>query len=320
MAEANVATEGRVLHPEPLWRVRLRLWRQGLAGTWEPFWESRLGPLGLALILFFLLLALSYPLLMRFYWDPAVYDPITGYDFEVFVHPSPPSARHWLGTDPYGRDIFSQLAYSTSREFALGLLAATVTVVIGTLVGTAAAYYGGWTDTFFMRLADLFLLFPPIPLLIVISAAWPLDVVQLAIVLGILGGFGPITIVLKAQALSVKVRPYIDAARVAGGSNLRILRTHIIPNVMPISFLYMMFNVTGAIASEATLSFFGLLNVRMSWGLMIDIANTGGYLLDFARYWWLWAPSGFAITLFCAAFYLVGRGLETVFNPRLRKR
>lgn len=320
MAEAKVATGSRWVQSEPLWRIRLRLWRQGLASTWGPFSESRLGPVGLGLILGFLLLALSYPLLMRYVWDPMVYDPITGYDFEVFIHPSPPSARHWLGTDPYGRDIFSQLAYSTSREFALGLLAATVTVVIGTLVGTAAAYAGGWVDTFFMRLADLFLLFPAIPILIVISSAWPLDVVQLAVVLGLLGGFGPITIVLKAQALSVVVRPYIDAARVAGGSHFHILRTHVIPNVMPISFLYMMFNVTGAIASEATLSFFGLLNVRMSWGLMIDTANTGGYLLDFAHYWWLWVPAGMAITLFCAAFYLVGRGLETVFNPRLRRR
>ncbi|BAS26578.1 ABC transporter permease [Limnochorda pilosa] len=309
-----------MVHPEPLWRVRMRLWRKGLGGTWEAFWESRLGPIGLGLILFFILLAASYPLLMRFYWNPMVYDPVTGFDFEVFTHPSEPSLRHWLGTDPYGRDVFSQLAYSTSREFALGLLAAVVTVVIGTMVGTAAAYYGGFTDTFFMRLADLFLLFPAIPILIVVSSAWPLDVLQLAIVLGVLGGFGPITIVLKSQALSVGVRPYIDAARVAGGSDFHILRTHIIPNVMPISFLYMMFNVTGAIASEATLSFFGLLNVRMSWGLMIDTANTGGYLLDFAHYWWLWAPSGLAITLFCAAFYLVGRGLETVFNPRLRKR
>ena len=89
---------------------------------------------------------------------------------------------------------------------------------------------------------------------------------------------------------------------------------------MPLSFLYMMFNVTAAILSEATLSFFGLLNVRTSWGLIIHTAEAGGYLLAFDQYWWLWLPAGLSITLLCAAFYLVGRGLDEVVNPRLRKR
>ncbi|HET7558747.1 MAG TPA: ABC transporter permease subunit, partial [Limnochordia bacterium] len=95
---------------------------------------------------------------------------------------------------------------------------------------------------------------------------------------------------------------------------------HVIPHLMPLAFLYMMFNVTGAIVSEATLSFFGLLSVKISWGLMIFTAQSGGYLLAFNQYWWLWLPAGAAITLLCTAFYLVGRGLDEVVNPRLRKR
>src|SRR4030067_161744 len=144
--------------------------------------------------------------------------------------------------------------------------------------------------------------------------------IQLAIVIGILSGFGGTTIIIKSQALSIRVKPFIEAARVAGGSNRHIILTHIVPNLLPLSFLYMMFTATGAIFSEAVLSFFGLLNIRMSWGIMIHTAQTAGYLLSGTQYWWLLIPSGLSITLLCSAFYLVGRALDEVVNPRLRKR
>src|SRR5258705_4194011 len=115
------------------------------------------------------------------------------------------------------------------------------------------------------------------------------------------------------------VKPYIEAARIAGGGHRHIITTHIIPNLLPLSFLYMMFTVTDAIFSEAVLSFFGLLNIRMSWGIMIHTAQTEGYLLNFST-WWLLFPPSVSITLLCAAFYMVGRALDEVINPRLRRR
>ncbi|MCX7654781.1 MAG: ABC transporter permease subunit [Fervidobacterium sp.] len=237
-------------------------------------------------------------------------------------HPLPPSRWHWLGTDPVGRDILIQLMVSTPSEFVLGVLAALITVVIGTIIGTAAAYYGGLVDVIFMRIADLMMLFPSIAFLIVLSGFMTMNLFKLALILGLLGGFGGITLVLKAQALTIKVKPYIDAARVSGGSHGYIIFNHIIPNVMPLSFLYMMFNVTGAVFSEAVLSFFGLMKVRMSWGLMINTVWSSGYLGsgNIGSYWWMWVPAGGAITLLCAAFYFLGRGLEEIVNPRLRKR
>jgi len=238
------------------------------------------------------------------------------------AHPLPPNRWHWLGTDPVGRDILVQLMVSTPSEFVLGVLAALITVVIGTIIGTAAAYYGGVVDVIFMRIADLMMLFPSIAFLIVLSGFMTMNLFKLAVILGLLGGFGGITVVLKAQALTVKVKPYIDAARVSGGSHGYIIFNHIIPNVMPLSFLYMMFNVTGAIFSEAVLSFFGLMKVRMSWGLMINTVWSSGYLGsgNIGAYWWMWVPAGGAITLLCSAFYFLGRGLEEIVNPRLRKR
>ncbi len=307
--------------PAPLarWRLRLKLAKRSLRANWEIFCASKIGLVGLAIILFFALLAILHPILMSTLWDPKVYDPIRRYAYEPgVVHPSPPSWAHPLGTDPTGLDVLSQLMYSTGSEFLLGILAAFITVLIGTIVGTVSAYYGGWIDTFFMRLADVLLLFPLIAFLIVISAFVKPDLLLLALILGLLGGFGGITIILKAQALQVKVKPFVEAAKVAGGSDWHIIARHIIPNVLPLSFLYMMFNVTGAIFSEAVLSFFGLLNIRMSWGIMIYRARDYG-ASPFVQ-WWLYIPPGLAITMLCAAFYLVGRGLDEIVNPRLRKR
>ncbi len=243
-----------------------------------------------------------------------------GDTFERPLQPAPPDSRHWLGTDPLGRDVMSQLMHGARAAFGLGALAATVTVLIATIVGSISAYFGGAIDSFFMRLADLLIMIPGLAVLIVLGAIIRFELWHLALVIGLLGGFGGVAIVLKSQALAVKVKPFIDAARVAGGSHSHIIFSHLVPNVMPLSFLYMMFTVTGAIQAEATLSFLGLLNVRTSWGLMINLANTEGYLLQGDTYWWLVFPAGLAVTLLAAAFFLVGRAMDEVINPRLRRR
>ncbi len=210
--------------------------------------------------------------------------------------------------------------FSARSEFFLGIIAALVTVGIATTVGALSAYFGGMIDTFFMRLADIIIMLPTISLLIVLTALFGLELWQLALVLGVLGGFGGTAIIIKSQALSIKVKPYIEAARVAGGGPFHIIFVHIIPNLLPLSLLYMMFTVTAAIFSEAVLSFFGILNIRMSWGIMINKASQGGYLLGGTDFWWLIVPAGASITLLCSAFYLVGRALDEVVNPRLRRR
>jgi len=243
-----------------------------------------------------------------------------GDTFELPRQPAPPDGRHWLGTDPLGRDVLSQLMHGARASFFLGILAAGVTVVIGTTVGSMAAYFGGIVDAFLMRLADLLILIPGLAILIVIGAVFTFQLWHLAVVIGILSGFGGTAIVLKSQALAVKVKPFIDAARVAGGSARHIIFYHLIPNVMPLSVLYMMFTVTAAIQSEAVLSFLGVLNTDTSWGLMMNLARTQGYLLQVVDFWWLTIPAGLSVTLLSAAFFLVGRGMDEIVNPRLRRR
>ena len=211
--DAHVEIHAGEALPESLWRVRLKLGWAGFRRNWRLFRENGIGMLGLVIIGFFLLMAVSYPILTTVgpWQDSTVYDPVTGFDpifqdFEVVAtqadvvdpttqmdantaqlwcfgavpgeicektgHPAPPQQGHILGTDPLGRDIASQLTFSTRAAFMLGLLAAVVTVVVATTVGSIAAFYGGWLDNFLMRLADLVLLMPLIPILIVLSGLW----------------------------------------------------------------------------------------------------------------------------------------------------
>lgn len=364
-AELEELLKGHDVVAEPLWKIRWRLFRRSFAKNWALFKESKMGIVGLIIIALFGVMAIAHPILMSTVWDPAIYDPVSGYDavvtewtvveddqvtdettqigitdarFElnptidvgdvvrIPLQPAPPTLggeeghAHFLGTDPQGRDIFSQLLYGARAAFLLGFVAALTTVFIATTVGSIAAYYGGKLDGFLMRTADLILLMPLLPLLIVLSAAVRINMIMLGIMIGVLGGFGGDAIVLKSQALSIKVKSYIDAARVAGGSDGHIIFRHIVPNVLPLSLLYMMFGVTTAIALEATLSFLGLLNIPMSWGIMINTAQNAGYLLSGTNYWWLLFPAGLAVSFLAFGFFVVGRGMDEVINPRLRAR
>ena len=351
--------------------LRKKLRREAFKKNWKLFKESKLGMVGLYIVVFFFILAILQPLLfITGIWNKGIYDPVVGYDsiketllvvdcpkaseyptekyesyldcpgkgeinrktilnqptlkagdyYESFIQPAPPSSKHFLGTDSLGRDIFSQIMEGSQVAFVLGLLSATLGVGISTLLGTIAAFFGGRIDSYLMRQSDLILMLPTLPLLFIISAFAELKVWHLAVVLGVLGGLGGSVITIKSQALQVKVKPFVDSARITGGSNMKILFSHVLPNVAPLALLFMVFSVTGAIASESILSFLGLLNIDMSWGIMIYIAQTDGFIFSGLRYWWLILPAGLAVTLLAGGFYLVGRGLDDVFNPRLRKR
>ena len=351
---------GSEIKAHSLWQIRWALFRRSFRDNWKLFRRNRIGIAGLVIIGIFAVMAIAPTIFFATgFWSTSTYHPVVGREanppvvtktvvqtvedpatevdirqilldprtnaqigeeVELVLQPAPPDSRHWLGTDPLGRDIMSQLMFGAKAAFGLGILAATVTVVIGTVVGSVSAFYGGKIDSLFMRFADLLIMVPGLAILIVLSSVLDFRLWHLALVIGILGGFGGTAIVLKSQALSVKVKPFVDAARVAGGSNTRLIVSHIIPNVMPLCFLYMMFTVTTAIQSEATLSFIGLLNVPMSWGLMIQLANNEGYLLQAGTYWWMVLPAGLAVTFIAMAFFLVGRAMDEVVNPRLRGR
>ena len=348
--------------------VSKQIRRQALRKNWNLFKQSKLGMIGLYIVIFFFILTILQPILFATgLWNKGIYDPVVGYSeqFQEFLvvecpkeyptekyktitdcpgrnevnirtlfysdaqvgdtiiqnlQPAPPSRKHILGTDSLGRDVFSQIMEGSQVAFLLGLLSATLGVGISTLLGTIAAFFGGKVDAYIMRQSDLVLMLPTLPLLFIISAFAELKVWHLAVVLGTLGGLGGSVITIKSQALQVKVKPFVDSARITGGSRMNILFSHVLPNVAPLALLFMVFSVTGAIASESVLSFLGLLNIDMSWGLMIYLAQVEGFIFSGLKFWWLILPAGLSVTFLAGGFYLVGRGLDEVFNPRLRRR
>jgi peptide/nickel transport system permease protein len=229
----------------------------------------------------------------------------------------PSGNRYLLGTDFNGHDIWTQLLYGTQIAFIVGILAALFGVGIGTFVGVIAGYYGKLTDTLLMRTADIFLVLPFLPVVLVLVKIASSTIWIIIFVLAILGWPG-IARVIRAQVLSLKERPFVDAARVAGASDVRLIFLHITPNVLPFSFLYMSLGVAAAIITEAALSYLGLGDPTVtSWGGMLSTLITlGGGLY----YWWWLLPPGLAITLLSLGFYLLGRGFDEIINPRLRRR
>ncbi len=294
-------------------------WR-GFTVQWELFRQQPFGLLGVALIVGFGVMALIHPLLMGTVWNRAVYDPIVGFDLAVEAHPSPPSGQHLLGTDNFGRDVLSQLIAGSQTSFGVGLVAALVAVTCSTLVGAAAGYFGGLVDLVLMGIADVFVLMPaPVVMLIfglLLRLEWPV----VAVGYGLLAGLGGQAIVVKSQTLAVKVRPFIDAAQLAGGGKFHIIRKHILPSLAPIAIVHGVFTVVGAVLTESLLSFFGRTSYHLSWGMMIWLGQETFRWFTMKGQWHAIVSPALAIMLYCGAFYLVGRALDEVFNPRLRSR
>jgi peptide/nickel transport system permease protein len=234
----------------------------------------------------------------------------------TWIEPVDSGNTYWLGIHTLGQDVFSMLVFGTQTALLVGFLAAFFSIMIGVIVGLVSGYFGGKTDTILMRFTDVILVLPFLPLVIVLAAVLGPSVWNIIIVIAILG-WGGIARVIRSEVLSLKERPFIDSARVTGASNVRIMFKHIAPNVLPLAFLYMTFAVSGAILTEAALSFIGLGDfTQPSWGIMLFYVQQ----TDAIQYWWLLWPPGLCITFLSLGFYLVGRAFEQIVNPRLRRR
>jgi len=228
----------------------------------------------------------------------------------------PSGNTYILGTDARGRDIFSQLLWGSRIALLVGFASAFFTISIGVIIGLVAGYLGGRVESILMRFTDVILVIPGLPLVIILAAVLGAGVGNIILVIAIVGWPG-VARVIRAEVLSLKERPFIDSARVTGASNVRIMFRHIAPNVAPLAFLYMTFAVSGAILTEAALSFIGLGDVStISWGIMLQDVSQSKAL----QAWWWLLPPGLAITLISLAFFLVGRAFDEIVNPRLRKR
>ena len=283
------------------------------AKGWAVFRQNLLGKIGLTLMIIFALMALGS------FFTPLMgpmYDPMTGVDPEI-SYSTGPSMRHWLGTDFIGRDIFAQILEGAKIAFMVGLSAAFISIVLGTIIGMIAGYMGSVVDTVLMRLADMIMVMPSLLILLLLSALFGQLNIWLIVLLIALLRWPGVSRIIRAQTLTLKHRPFIEAAKVAGASHMRIIFRHIMPNVLPLSFLYMTFRVTTAILVEAALAFLGFGDPsQVSWGMMLQWVWKTGHMFQ-APYWLL--PPGICISLLTLSFYMLGRAMDEVLDPRLRK-
>jgi len=272
--------------------------------AWRKFKRNQLSLVGLAIIIGLVIVAILAPYI-------APYDPNKMHWGKEYV---PPCPEFPLGTDELGRDVLSRIIWGARTSLYVGFGAVALTASIGILVGAISGYFGGWVDEVLMRFTDIMLTIPTIFLLIIIASIFQvrsLNVIIFAI--GIVG-WPTMARIVRSQFLLIKELPYIEAAKVAGISDIRIIFKHIIPNALPPIIVTATYDMASAILAEAGLSFLGLGDPRaVSWGQMLSIGHT---VLRHA--WWVATFPGLAIFITVLGFNLLGDGLREAFDIAMR--
>jgi peptide/nickel transport system permease protein len=312
VTEQPPVDEIRVPGPTPggHWRITWARRKRALAGFWQTYRRSTIGVSGLAIMMVFVLLALLAPLLV----NEADLDPglVTNTPFQH------PSLQFPLGTDNFGRPVLSLIVYGSRISLLVGFAATAVTMLIGASVGIAAGYYGGRVDVLLNAFTNWFLVIPWIALAIVLASILGPTLLNIILVIGITSWAGTARLV-RAQALTVKERPYVERARALGSGDWHLVTRHILPNVFPVIFANTVLTVALSILSETTLSLLGLGDPNsISWGVVIEESFTAGALT--AGYWWWLIPPGIMIVLVVLGFTMCGYALDEILNPRLRQR
>ncbi|MEU3303475.1 ABC transporter permease [Streptomyces sp. NPDC006678] len=281
--------------------------RASVARFWRAYRTHRAGVAGLGGLALLALVAFAAPLLVGSEVQSVTHAP--GEALES------PSGAFPLGTDQFGRSLLGLLVWGARISLTVGLLAAVLSVAIGTLVGIVAGHYGGWFATVVMRITDWFLVMPTLVLAIVLATVLSRSVWTVILAIGVTTW--PTTArLVRAQTIAVESRPYIERAKALGGGHRHVMARHVLPNVMPLVLAQTTLGISTAILTEATLAFLGLGDPSVvSWGGMLQDAREAGAVSS--GHWWYLAPPGIAVALVALAFTLCGRAIESVLNPKL---
>lgn len=271
------------------------------------FVENRLAVAGLAFVILVFLFCFVGPLIYRT-------DQI---NTDITHLTEAPSAAHPLGTDNVGYDVLGRLMVGGQTSLEIGLIAALLATTFGVLWGAIAGFIGGWLDQVMMRVVDSLLAIPTLFLLLVLAAMFVPSIAMLIFIVSLVAWLVPARLI-RGETLSLRTREYVDAVRVMGGSDLRIVLRHIIPNTIGTIMVNATFQVADAILTVAALSFLGL-------GVPPPASNWGGMLSEgvsytYAGYWWLIYPAGLFIVLTVVAFNLIGDAMRDSFEVRLQRR
>src|SRR5271157_748240 len=272
---------------------------------WETFYKNKLMLYGGGLVTLLLIISLLAP------W-------LAPYDFgqiDLTNVLAAPSLRHLFGTDQLGRDVISRMVWGARISLKVGFVATGVAIIIGTILGAVAGYYGGWVDSVIMRFVDIMLCFPTFFLILAVIAFLEPSIWNIMIIIGLTGWMG-VTRLVRADFISLKERDFVQAARAIGAGDLRIIFVHILPNAMASVLVAATLGVAGAILTESALSFLGI-GVQPptpSWG---NILTAGKDNIDIA--WWLSLYPGLAILITVVGYNLLGEGIRDSLDPRLKK-
>lgn len=247
------------------------------------------------------------------YWPPIPYSPtrveIRG---ETFASPS---AGHWLGSDRLGRDVAAGMIHGTRISLSIGLIVVAIQAVIGIVLGSLAGYYGGWTDIAISRFIEMMLGIPTFFLLITVAAVFPPSIYLIMVILGLTGWMG-IARYVRSEFLRVRTQDFVESARSLGGSDLRVMVRHILPNALAPVLVSMSFGVATAILAESGLSFLGIGVPAhlVTWGSILSAARANTFA------WWLAVFPGAAIFVTVTAYNLLGDGLRDALDPKVAPR
>ncbi|MDP2087401.1 MAG: ABC transporter permease [Gemmobacter sp.] len=266
---------------------------------------------GLGIYAVFIVVAVLAPVIAPYDPTEILFTP----NYDLAADRRPGEDGFLMGTTTMGRDLFSQLVWGSRSALLIGLTAAFMVALIGSIVGVVAGYFGGWVDTILMRLADVAFGIPFLPFVIVLAAFLEPSIwnVVFAMALVLWRDTGR---VIRSQTLTLRTRVYVEAARVSGSSDLKIILRHVVPNILPLSFLYGSIAIGWAILTEASISFLGFGDPKsISWGFMLQDAFASQALSKGAYYWFL--PPGVLIILIVSAGFFITRGYEQILFPKL---
>ena len=295
-----------------LQQQREELMELGAAGpslgrqVWRHLSRNPLAAISLVVLTLIVLTAVFYPLVSPYRYDHATSD-----------YSAPSSARHWLGTDDSGYDTLTRLAVGARISLVVGVGVETIVLLVGGFVGLVAGFYGRWLDAALMRLTDMMFAFPDILLAILIMAIKGPSLFNIFIALGITGWPGMARLI-RGQALSLRGREYVEAARALGVPNSRIILRHVLPNLLSPIIVAATIDIAGVIIAEATLSFLGIgvQDPMPSWGKMISGPLESGYYRSHPE---LVIYPALCLSLTVLSLNFFGDALRDALDPRSEK-
>lgn len=269
--------------------------------------KNKLAVAGLTFLIILILVAIFAPIISSHDRDSV----------DLTITFQKPNSEYLLGTDEFGRDVFTRLIHGGRVSLSVGLVSASISMLLGVVLGALSGYLGGWVDFIVMRLVDVFMSLPFYVVTITIAALFGPSIWNVMIMTGLLS-WTRIARIVRAETLSIKQREFIEAARALGLNSKEILFRHIIPNTIALIIVYATLGIAWGILSEAGLSYLGLgvKQPQPSWGNMLASAQS---LRALTNYWWLWVPPGVLVFLTVLSINLVGDGLRDAFDPKLSR-